>query len=79
MNQTLETQMLCEIIYKSMKRLLSIRKKQDNFKTFGDVSYYLRRLDSFLINDFDGADESLVLLISIFESILINCLKSCEG
>lgn len=76
MNQTLETQMLCEIIYKSMKRLLSIRKKQDNFKTFGDVSYYLRRLDSFLINDFDGADESLVLLISIFESILMSCITN---
>ena len=76
MNQTLETQMLCEIIYKSMERLLSIRKKQDNFKTFGDVSYYLRRLDSFLINDFDGADEFLVLLISIFESILMNCITN---
>lgn len=76
MNQTLETQMLCEIIYKSMERLLSIRKKQDNFKTFGDVSYYLRRLDSFLINDFDGADESLVLLISIFESILMKCITN---
>lgn len=76
MNQTLETQMLCELIYKSMEKLLSIRKKQKNFISFGDVNYYLRRLDSFLINDFDGADESLVLLISIFESILMKCITN---